>query len=305
MDFDRIMAALPVGERKRLAVAAAADTYVLEAVCEAKARGLVRPTLFGGADAIRCVASEIDCPLEGMEIHDAPTDEQAAAMAVSLVRDGGADMVMKGRLQTATLLRAVLDKEHGLRKDKVLSHVGVLHSPTLQRMLLLTDGGMVMYPDLETKVALIRNAVTAANGLGIAMPKVAAIAAVEVVNPKMQATVDAALLTMMNRRGQITGCIVDGPLAMDLAITPEAKAHKGVVSDVAGAADILLMHNIDVGNSVLKTFTKAGDCLVGGVLMGALAPVVLTSRSDGVRSKVYSIACAAAIAGHLGDGGAA
>ena len=134
------------------------------------------------------------------------------------------------------------------------------------------------------------------------MPKVAVLAAVEVVNPRMQATVDAALLTMMNRRGQIRDCVVDGPLAMDLALSREAAAHKGVVSEVAGAADILLTHDIDVGNSVLKTFTLAGDCLLGGVVMGASAPIVLVSRSDVANCKLYSIACAAAICGVLDKG---
>lgn len=304
MDFDQVMGALATGERKRLAVAAAEDSYVLEAVSQAAARGIIVPILCGDRAAIEKTAADIGMDIAGVEIVEAQSEEAAAATAVSLVRSGQADMLMKGLMQTATLLRAVLNKENGLRKSKVLSHVSVLHSPVLERMLLLTDAAMVTYPDLDTKVEMIRNAVEAASGLGIATPKVAALAAVEVVNPQMQATVDAALLTVMNRRGQIKGCVVDGPLAMDLALSEDAAKHKGVVSEVAGRADILLLHNIDVANSVLKTFTMAGGCLFGGLIMGAAAPVVLTSRSDSAQGKLYSIACAAAICeGMKAEGG--
>lgn len=297
MDYEQIMAGLHTGHRKRLAVAAAQDSYVLGAVDQATRRGLITPILVGDSAKIEAAAKEAGIDPTGMEIIDAADEAQAAATAVRLVREGRADMLMKGLMQTATLLRAILNKETGLRKSSVLSHVSVLHSPILRRMLLLTDAAMVPYPDLPTKVEMIHNAVEVAHGLGIALPRVAALAAVEVVNPQMQATVDAALLTQMNRRGQIAGCVVDGPLAMDLALSEEAARHKGVVSEVAGRADILLAHDIDVGNSVLKTFTHAGGCLFGGILMGAAAPVVLTSRSDSPQSKLYSIACAAAICG--------
>jgi phosphate butyryltransferase len=159
-------------------------------------------------------------------------------------------------------------------------------------MLLLTDAAMVSYPDLSAKVKLIENAVLVAIGLGIETPKVAVLAAVETVNPAMQATIDAALLTMMNQRGQIKNCIIDGPLALDLAISKEAARHKGITSDVAGQADILLFHNIEAANSTLKTFTNAANCMFGGVVLGAFAPIVLTSRSDSEENKLYSLACA-------------
>jgi phosphate butyryltransferase len=154
---------------------------------------------------------------------------------------------------------------------------------------------MVMYPDLKAKAELINNAVAVAEGLGIRNPKVAPLAAVEFINPDMPATLDAAILTLMNRRGQIKGCVVDGPLTMDLALSKEAARHKGVVSEVAGCADILLFHNIEAANNSVKTFTYAGNCLFGGVVMGAAAPIVLASRSDSQESKLYSICCAALI----------
>lgn len=295
MEYERVVGDLRTGNKKRLAVAGAEDTYVLRAVQAAAARGIVTPLLCGDADKIKRAAGAAGVDIAGWPVLDTSAEADSAAEAVRLVRQGEADMLMKGLMQTATLLRAVLHKESGLRGAGILSHVSVLHSPRLERMLLLTDAAIVPYPDLKTKAALVGNAVRAARGLGMEMPKVAALAAVEVVNPDMQATMDAALLAVMNRRGQLGGCVLDGPLAMDLALSPEAAAHKGIVSDVAGAADILLLHNIDAANSVLKTFTIAGGCLFGGIVMGASAPIVLTSRSDSAQSKLYSIACAAAI----------
>jgi len=177
----------------------------------------------------------------------------------------------------------------------LLSHVSIIESPVLDRMLLLTDGAMVPAPGLKEKVSIVENAVLAAKGLGIENPKVAPLAAVEVVNPNMPVTLDAAALTVMNLRGQIRGCVIDGPLAMDLAISKEAVSHKKIASPVAGVADILLFHNIEAANSVVKTFTNAGKSVFAGLVMGASAPVVLTSRSDSDQSKLYSIACAAMI----------
>jgi phosphate butyryltransferase len=221
--------------------------------------------------------------------------EYPAAAAVTLVRDGKADMLMKGLLQTSDLLRAVLNKENGLRGGGTLSHVAAIHSEAMGKTWIATDGGMVMYPDLKTKAQLIESAVKVARGLGIEMPKVAVLAAVEMINPEMPATLDAAALTAMNRRGQIRDCIVDGPLAFDLAVSPGAVKHKKVESPVAGQADILLFPNIDAGNAVVKAMTNIGGCIFGGVVMGASAPIVLTSRSDSDISKLYSIAIAASV----------
>lgn len=294
MDFEEIIKQVKPKTMKTVAVAAAEDEVVLKAVALAFDMGIARPVLCGNSQRIRAIAAAEHVNIADFEIVEADGAE-AARKAVALVREGKADMLMKGLLQTADLLRAVLDKEHGLRGKGILSHVSILHSPILKRQILLTDAAMVMYPDLKTKVKLVDNVVAAAHGLGMEIPKVALLAAVEVVNPDMTATLDAASLTLMNQRGQVKGCIIDGPLAMDLALSEQAVHHKGIDSPVAGKADVLLFHNIEAANSALKVFTHAGNCLFGGVVMGATAPIVLTSRADSEQSKLYSIACAATI----------
>jgi phosphate butyryltransferase len=211
---------------------------------------------------------------------------------VELVSSGNADMVMKGLVDTATFLRAVLDKEKGLRTGKILSHVAVFDVPALQRIIVLTDAAMNIAPDLMTKKQILENAVGIAKSIGIDTPKVAVVAAVEVVNPDMQPTLDAAVLSKMNDRGQIKGCIVDGPFAIDNALSEEAAEHKGIKSPVAGKADIILVPNIETGNVMYKTLTYTSNAKNGGILAGAAAPVILTSRSDSHESKLYSIALA-------------
>jgi phosphate butyryltransferase len=279
----------------KMAVAAAEDDSVLSAAVQAYKSSLVLPVLCGNAEKIKAIAGAAALDISPFEIVNCASAPESIAAAVSLVRESSAGVLMKGLVQTADLLRAVLDKENGLRGGGFLSHVSILDSPILKRRFILTDAGMVMYPDLKMKAELIRNAVLAARGLGFQTPRVAVITAVEVVNPEMPATLDAAALTAMNRRGQLTGCIVDGPLALDLALSEESARHKGVVSDVAGRADILLMPNIDAGNATLKAFTNGGNCLFGGLIMGAKAPIVVNSRSDHDSSKLFSIQCAKAV----------
>lgn len=295
MDFEKILNSVKPSTMKKVAVAAAEDDVVLKAVYGAYERGIATPILCGDEKKINGLAKELNLDISKFEIINANSDIEAAKTAALLVRNKKADILMKGLLQTADLLRAVLDKENGLRGKGILSHVSIIHSPILEKTLFLTDAAMVTYPDLKTKVQLINNAVVVARGMGIENPKVAPLAPVEVVNTDMQSSVDGALLTAMNRRGQIKDCIVDGPLAMDLALSEEAVKHKGVKSEVAGKADILLFHNIDAANNSLKAFTIGGGSLFGGVVMGATAPIVLTSRSDSDQSKLYSIACAARI----------
>lgn len=283
-------------EPTRLAVAAAGDLHVLQAVSEAKKEGIIIPILFGNQKNIEIIAEENDISLAGYEIVDVLDDLEAVREAVSMARVGNADVLMKGLVQTADLLRGVLNKESGLRSSGVLSHVAAIDSEYLDRTLLLTDSAICMYPDLKTKIKIVKNAVKVAQGMGIDIPKVAPLAAVEVVNPDMPATLDAAALTMMNRRGQIKNCVIDGPLAMDVALSSEAAEHKGLKSTVAGQADILLFHNIESANSSYKAFTMAAGCPVGGVVVGASAPIVLTSRADSAESKLLSIALACASA---------
>lgn len=290
--FEKMLMDMKPVKPKKIAVAAADDPSVLKALEAAHKMGFATPILFGDADKIKSVASDLNVDLSGFEIKNYPGILESANAAVAHVRDGHADILMKGLIQTADMLRAVLNKETGIRGRGVISHVAIMKSFSHDRTLLLTDVAMVTYPDLKTKIGMVNNAVEFANKFGIKNPRVAPLAAVEVVNPDMPATMDAAALTLMNKRGQIKNCIIDGPLAFDVAISDKAAKKKGLVSDVAGNADILLFHNIEAGNSVLKSLTYFGDFIFGGLLMGAAAPIIVNSRSDTDVSKLYSIACA-------------
>jgi phosphate butyryltransferase len=201
---------------------------------------------------------------------------------------------MKGNVPTATFLRGVLDKEAGLRKSDVLSHFALFEIPTYHKLIGLTDAAMVIAPDLKTKIAIINNAVEFMNKLGVAKPKVALLCAVEMVNEQMPATMEAAIISKMNQRGQIKNCIIDGPLAYDNAVSIESARHKGIVSDVAGDADILVVPDIEAGNVLYKAFGFSANARLAAVVLGAAAPIVLTSRSDTEESKQASIIMAAA-----------
>lgn len=297
--FEKIIAAAQQSPKK-VAVAAAQDKPVLEAVLAALEQGIAIPLLIGDEAKIRMLASEMSMDLSNITVLNEKEPAKAALRASRLVRDGQADFLMKGLLQTADLLKAVLDKEYGLRSGSMLSHVTIIQATSYGRLLFLTDAAMVMYPDLRQKTGLIQNAVTVARAMGVMMPKVAGIAAVELVNPDMPPTLDAALLTQMNRRGQIRDCLVDGPLQLDTAISAESAQHKGIKgSEVAGHADILLAPNIEVGNAIYKTVNQMTSCQIGGLIVGASAPIVLTSRADSARTKLLSIACASRLALYL------
>ncbi|SHJ60309.1 phosphate butyryltransferase [Clostridium amylolyticum] len=282
-------------EKKRLAVAVAEDSEVLKAVYEAVNLGIITAKIYGNEVNIRKVAEKNNIDLKHMEIKNVEDEAQCALEAVKSIRDGENDFLMKGKLNTADLLRAVLHKEYGIRKNDTLSHVMVYQVPNYHKLLFLTDGGMVTFPELKDKVGIINNALSVCKAFNIETPKVAALAAIENVNTKMQSTVDAASLAMMNKRGQIKGCIIDGPLAFDNAINLEAAKHKGVVSQVAGDADVLLVPNIECGNMVGKCLTYFAGSVSAGVIVGAKCPIVLVSRADTAKSKLYSIALGAAI----------
>jgi phosphate butyryltransferase len=290
--FTEILKAVKKKSIKKVAVAVAQDEPVLEAVRDAINEGIAQAVLVGDRRAIEAIAGSIGMSLEGVEIIDEMDNVKASKIAVSLVSSKKADMVMKGLVDTATFLRAVLDKETGLRTGSLLSHVAVFEVPALQRLLILTDAAMNISPDLAAKKQILENAVGVAHAIGIEVPRVAPVCAVEVVNPDMQATIDAAVLSKMNDRGQIKGCIVDGPLAIDNAISEEAARHKGIQSPVAGHADIILVPNIESGNVMYKTLTYTANARIGAVLAGAAAPVILTSRADSPESKMNSIALA-------------
>lgn len=293
-NFSDLLSRVSACKKKTLSVAVAQDKAVLEAVKAAKERGIADAILVGDEAKIGEIAAEL-----GMDISDYTvineTDTVAASLkAVQLVHDGKADMYMKGLLDTKTFLKSVLDKEVGLRTGKPLSHVCVFEVPGIDRLLFLTDVAFMPYPTLEDKVNIINYTVELAGACGVDMPKVAPLAAVEVVNPKMPVTVEAAELTKMNEEGKITGCIVDGPLSLDIALYKEAAEEKGALGrKVAGDADILLFPDIHAGNLVYKTIVHMVDCKNGNILTGTKAPVILTSRSDTCEVKVNSIALAA------------
>lgn len=294
--FDQILEKVKSYPTKKIAVAVAQDEPVLEAVFEAKKMGIADAILVGDREKILECEKILGIPEDTFEIIDEKDNAKASLLAVELVSSKKAHMLMKGLVDTATFLRAVLDKERGLRTGKVLSHVAVFEVPALNRMLLLTDAAMNIAPDLKAKKEIIENAVVVAKAIGMEMPKVAVVAAVEVVNPDMQPTIDAAVLSKMNDRGQIKGCIIDGPLAIDNALSEEAAKHKGIKSPVAGHADIILVPNIETGNAMYKTLTYTSNAKNGGILSGAAAPVILTSRADSNESKLYSIALASLVA---------
>ncbi len=235
--------------------------------------------------------------LSGFEIINVEDTTQAALTAVKLVHDGKADMYMKGLIDTKGFLKSVLDKEAGLRTGKPLSHVCVFEIEGIDHLLFLTDVAFIPYPTLEDKVNIIHNTLEITEACGITNPKVAPLAAVEVINPKMPATVEAGELTQMNKDGKITGCIVDGPLSLDLAIDPEAAKHKGATDRaIQGDADVLLFPDIHAGNLVYKCLVHTAKVINGNILTGTKAPVILTSRSDDFETKVNSIALGAVVA---------
>lgn len=282
--------------KQTLVVAAAEDNEVLAAVSEAVKLGIVDAILVGDQEQINKIASSEGYDISSCKIINEPNKVQAARRSVEMVSKGEADLVMKGLLGTADILRAVLDKEIGLRTGRVLSHTAVFEIKDYDRLFILTDGAMNIAPDLSQKAQIIQNAVTVAKALGIAQAKVAPLAAVELVNPDMQPTLDAASLSQMAARGQIKDCIVDGPLALDNAVSLEAAEHKGIKSPVAGKADILLVPNIEAGNVLYKSIVYFAKAKTAGIISGAKAPVVLTSRSDTHEAKLYSIALGVLVA---------
>lgn len=294
MTLEQIADKAREGRERRIAVVGAADTGVLQAVCQAEKEGIAVPVLIGKEEEIREKAKEMNIGIDEYEIIDETDLAQAAKRGVRLAAEGQVDAIMKGNLHSAILMKAILNKEWGVRSGGLLSHVGIIQCPKISRLLFLTDGAMCMYPDLKQKAEIVKNAVALARRLGVNQPKVAALAAVETVNPDMPATLDAAALALMGQRGQIEGCMIDGPLALDNAVSMEAAEKKGVKSPVgvAGQADILLVPNIEAGNVILKASRHLGDCQTVGLLMGAKVPIIMSSRADTAQNKKLAIACA-------------
>lgn len=284
--------------KKTVAVASAEEDSVLLALKKAQDEGMADAILLGCEEEILRIARDIDYPLHKAEIVDLPEKSQVAREAVRLVSTGSADLVMKGMLHTDTLMHAVLDKEVGLRTGKIISHVFMFTIPGYHKFIFLTDGGINIAPNLSEKKAILENAITMCHALGLETPKTACIAAVEDVNEKMQATIDAACLSKMAERGQIKGAIVDGPLALDNALSQTAAREKGIRSPVAGDADILLVPSIEVGNALFKALDFFGGARAAGVAIGMAKPVVITSRADSTDTKFLSIALAVLLSEH-------
>lgn len=300
LTFDDIMKKVASVEKKTVSVAVAQDEEVLKAVKAAKEKGIADSILVGDADKIKEIAKKIGMDVPDDKIVDVKDPIEASLAAVKLVHDGKADMYMKGLIDTKDFLKSVLNKEVGLRSGRPLSHVCVFEIEGAEKLLFLTDVAFVPYPTLEDKVNIIENTVEICNACGIENPKVAPLAAVEVVNPKMPVTVEAAELTKMNEEGKIPGCIVDGPLSFDLATVPEAAAHKGATNrKIVGDADILLFPDIHAGNITYKAIEHFAKVKNGNLITGTAAPVVLTSRSDSFEVKVNSLALGALVAESL------
>ncbi|SHJ76081.1 phosphate butyryltransferase [Clostridium cavendishii DSM 21758] len=295
-NFEQLFSRLKEVKVKTLSVAVAQDEPVLEAVKLAHEKGFVEAILVGDENQIKEIATKIGMDLSKFEIVHEEDTQKAALKAVEIVSTGRADMLMKGLLDTATFLRSVLNKEIGLRTGNLMSHVAVFDIPSLDRLLFLTDVAFNTYPDVATKAGMIKNALLVTKACGVEMPKVAPVCAVEVVNKNMPATLDAAELVKMNENGEIKDCIVNGPFALDNAISEEAAKHKGIEGPVAGKADILVLPNIETGNVMYKTLTYFSNSKNGCVLVGTAAPVILTSRADSFETKVNSIALAALVA---------
>jgi phosphate butyryltransferase len=291
-ELEQLVVEAQKGAPKRVAVAAAANDLVLRSIKQAQELGLIEPLLVGPSRAIREVAASSGLDFDQAQIVPTETTTESADRAVELVRSGKADILMKGHLHTDDFLRAVLRPEVGLRTDRLLSHVFVMQVPMYHKLLLITDAAINISPDLMQKAAIIQNAVDMLLQLGINQPKVAVLSAVETINPKIPSTVDAACLHKMAERGQIKCALVDGPLAFDNAISSKAAEEKGIVSLVAGDVDIVLVPDLDAGNILYKNLEYLANARIAGMVMGARAPIVLTSRSDPPQARVHSLALA-------------
>ncbi len=289
-DFNELVGLARSRGTKVMAVAVAQDEEVLEAVKNATEEKLVKPILVGEGAKIKEIAKAIDFDLTDIEIIEELDEVQAARKAVSLVSSGKADLLMKGLVGTATILSQALDKEIGLRTGKVISQVTAFSVPTYHKLMFITDPAMNIAPDLNDKKRILDNALELTEALEMENPKVAAITAVEKVSKHMIATQDAAELKKMNENGEITGCILDGPLALDNAISKESARIKKIEGEVAGDADVLLMPNIESGNVLYKALTFLANAKSAGLIVGAAAPIVLTSRADSHETKFNSIA---------------
>jgi phosphate butyryltransferase len=294
-NFDQLLSLVKSREKKKLAIASAEGEEIVEAVKQATDEGVIEAMLIGDGAQIKDICQKLKFDLNKVEIIDAKDPKLTSQLAVELVKRKKADMLMKGKVSTSTLLKAVLDKEKGLRSGRLLSHVAVVEVENYHKLMLVTDGGINIKPDLNKKADILENAVEVAKRLGIEKPKVSCLTAVELVNPEMQETLDAAALVKMAERGDIKDVIIDGPVAFDIAIDSQSARMKGIISPVAGDTDIFLVPDLASGNIFVKALIYLVKAKVGGIVVGGGAPIVLLSRSDTAAMKLYSMALGAAI----------
>lgn len=278
---------------KKVAVAAADDEHTLEAVFRASNDKLVEPVLIGDKARIAKIIEKLQVQYDFNNIINVTSNSEAAEMAVQLINENEADFIMKGKLQTAELLKAVVNKERGLRTDRIMSHVAIQEIPSYHKLLAITDGGMMMYPNIEEKKQIIENAVEIFLSLGYECPKVAVLAAIETINSKMPETVDANILKEMNRYGEIKNCIVEGPISFDLAMNKESAEIKGFESPITGNVDILVVPNITAGNILSKSIIELAGSKMAGMIVGAKVPIALTSRGASSEEKYLSLVLSA------------
>ena len=290
-DLKDVVAGKPV---RKLVLAVAQDQHSLGAVLRAWKDGIIEPVFIGDNDGIRSICSELGYDISELSVVHEPDIDKAVEKSVRMLSARQADILMKGKVGTSTLLKAVLKKEWGLRTGSLLSHIALFEVGTYHKLIGVTDVAMNIAPNLKDKIAIVNNSVSFLNRLGYVMPKVAVLGAVEMVNENMEATLHAALLSKMNQREQIRNCIIDGPLAFDNAVSLESAQHKGIKSEVAGDTDLLLMPDIEVGNVLYKSLVFFAQAKVASMILGAKVPIVLTSRSDSEQAKYDSILLAAA-----------
>jgi len=290
--YERLVAAARTVRPVTTVVAHPCDETSLRGAIEAAEAGMITPTLIGPESRIRALAEQFKLDIGPYTVVDAPHSHAAAAKAVEIIRAGQAEVLMKGSLHSDELLRAVTAKEGGLRTDRRISHVFIMDVPTYSEVLFITDAAVNIFPDLETKRDIVQNAIDLFIALKLGTPRVAILSAVETVTSKIPGTIDAAALCKMADRGQIVGGLLDGPLALDNAISPEAARIKGIKSEVAGRAQILLVPDLEAGNMLAKNLTFLANADAAGIVLGARVPIVLTSRADSVRTRMASCAVA-------------
>ena len=298
-DHEKLVAAARAKGPVTTAVIHPCDAASLGAALAARDEGLMLPVLVGPRARIEAVARQAALSLDGIEIVDAPHSHASAEAAVALARDGRVQALMKGALHTDEVMAAVVDRANGLRTERRISHVFVLDVPHYPKPLFITDAAINIEPDLETKRDIIQNAIDLAHALGVAAPKVAVLSAVETVTPAIRSTVDAAALCKMADRGQITGGVVDGPLAFDNAVSLESARIKGIRSDVAGQADILVAPDLVSGNMIAKQLVYLAGAQSAGLALGARVPIILTSRSDSAEARIASAALAVMVIAYV------